>query len=134
MTLEELDTNAMYFVLMEPSSLLPALVGLLFVIVGGYGDYYWVECKLKPYIFSEYKFKLYAVPVNPIPPEYKNLYFTKDTFYTSDFLELLEDGFIIKKEHDTDFVEHHSEKEYIPNTNGVYIVHEYDTINKGGVV
>lgn len=134
MTREELDTNATYFVLLEPCSFLPMAFGLPCVIVGGYGDRYWVECKLEPYTFSEFNYKLYAVPVDVVHPEYNNLCFTKKTYYTSDFLGLLEDGFIVKKGSEDDFVEHHSIKEYIPNTNGMYIVHEYDTINRGGVI
>lgn len=134
MTREELDTNTTYFVLLEPSSLLPTTFGLPFVMVGGHGDHYWVECKLEPYVFSGFDYKLYVIPIDTVHPEYHNLCFTKKTYYTSSFLGLLEDGFIVKKERGDEFVEHHSTKEYIPNTNGIYIVHEYDTINEGGVV
>ena len=132
---EELDTNATYFVLMEPTDFTPALLGLPIVIVGGNNDWYWVECKLEPYVFDGFDFKLKAVPVNPIPPEYHNkFYFSSRTFYTDDFIQLLECGNILKKENPDDFVEHHSEKEYIPSTNGIYIVHEYDIVKRGGVL
>ncbi len=93
MIYEELDTNATYFVLL------------------GWGNStHWCECKLEPYIFSGFDYKLYAVPIK----NDRNGVNRKETFYTSDFVSLLkEHNGVFKKEPGTSEVKHIKWKERV---------------------
>lgn len=101
MDYEDLDTNATYFVLM-----------------GYFKDAKWYECKLRPYQFDGFKYKLYAVSVDGNK---------KRMFYTNDFLQLLENGNgVFKKESDDSKIKHISWDEQIYNN--AYVHHEADII------
>lgn len=101
MDYKDLDTNATYFVLM-----------------GYLKNEKWYECKLKPYHFDGFKYKLYAVSVDGNK---------KRVFYTSDFLQLLEnENGILKKDSDNFKIKHISWDEQIYNS--AYVRHEADII------
>lgn len=101
MRYEELDTNATYFVLL-----------------GSGGEETWYECKLEPYIFDEFDYKLYAAPVNGR---------AKRMFYTSDFVSLLkEHNGVFKKEPGTSEVKHIKWQERVYKD--AYVCHEADIL------
>lgn len=101
MRYEELDTNATYFVLL-----------------GSWDKETWYECKLEPYIFDGFDYKLYAAPVNGG---------AKRMFYTSDFVSLLkEHNGVFKKEPGTSEVRHIKWRERVYKD--AYICHEADIL------
>lgn len=101
MRYEELDTNATYFVLLD-----------------SWGEETWYECKLEPYVFGGFDYKLYAAPVDGR---------AKRMFYTSDFVSLLnEHNGVFKKEPGTSEIKHIKQQE--PLYNSAYICHEADIL------
>lgn len=101
MRYEELDTNATYFVLLD-----------------SWNNETWYECKLEPYIFDGFDYKLYAVPVNGR---------AKRMFYTSDFVSLLnEHNGVFKKESGTSEIKHIKWQERVYKD--AYICHEADIL------
>lgn len=102
MRYEGLDTNATYFVLF-----------------GSWEKETWHECKLEPYIFDGFDYKLYAVPVDGLG--------RKRMFYTDDFVSLLnERNMVFKKEPGTSEIKHIKWQE--PLYNSAYICHEADIL------
>ena len=106
MRYEELDVNATYFVLL------------------GWGNStHWCECKLEPYIFSGFDYKLYAVPIK----NDRNGINRKESFYTSDFVSLLkEHNGVFKKEPGTSEVKHIKWQERVYKD--AYVCHEADIL------
>ncbi len=77
-----------------------------------------IECKLEPYEFSEFKYKLYAVPANPdLRP-----YFERRCFYTNDFRSLIKSGHIVEKTCDTMCVKKFHGAEHLYGC--AYLIHE----------
>ena len=102
MRYEELDTNATYFVLL-----------------GSWGRETWHECKLEPYIFDGFDYKLYAVPIDGTD--------RKRMFYTDDFVTLLnEHNMVFKKESGTSEIKHIKWQERVYKD--AYICHEADIL------
>ena len=101
MKYEELDVNATYFVLL-----------------GSWGEETWYECKLEPYIFDGFDYKLFALPVNGR---------AKRMFYTSDFVSLLkEHNGVFKKESGASEIKHIKWQERVYKD--AYVCHEADIL------
>lgn len=82
-----------------------------------------VKCKLEPYIFSGFDYKLYAVPIK----NDRNGINRKETFYTSDFVSLLkEHNGVFKKEPGTSEVKHIKWQERVYKD--AYVCHEADIL------
>ena len=64
-------------------------------------DPHWVECKLEPYDFDGFEYKLYVAPVD------SNIQGIEKhrSFYTSDFTSLLKSGHIIEKTSEAQHIE-----------------------------
>lgn len=65
------------------------------------GDSHWVECKLEPYEFDGFKYKLYATPVDPDLRGVER----HRCYYTCDFASMLESGNIIEKTSESQHIE-----------------------------
>lgn len=65
------------------------------------GDSHWVECKLEPYEFDGFKYKLYATPVDPDLRGVERY----RCYYTCDFASMLESGHIIEKTSESQHIE-----------------------------
>lgn len=87
-----------------------------FISMVDVGDTHWVECKLEPYEFDGFKYKLYATPVD------SNLRGVERhrCYYTSDFVSMLESGLIIEK---TSASQHIEKIEWIEPLCGAVYVH-----------
>lgn len=109
MTEKTFNENTVYFVPLSPID----CFGL-----SGSGDEEMVECHVKPYSFNGYKYKLYAVPV---ASEVNGKLFGKRTFYTEDFISLIDDGIIVEKTSPNQCYKTITAAEKI--TDGAYIVH-----------
>ena len=84
-----------------------------------------IECKLEPYKFSGFKYKLYAVPVNPdLHP-----YFEHRCFYSSDFSSMVRLGQIVKKTSDDMRVVPMRAAEHLYGD--AYLIHDFETIIGG---
>ena len=92
-----IDTSAHYFVPMRPMSRIPGFLSF----TSSNDPEYFVECEVQPYDIESIDYKCYLVPVD----EECKYTFGREEFYTSDFKDLLEKGFIIKKETEDDHVE-----------------------------
>lgn len=102
MEYEELDVNATYFVLL-----------------GSWGKETWHECKLEPYDFDGFDYKLYAVPIDGTD--------CKRTFYTDDFIAFLnEHNMVFKKEPGTSEIKHIKWQERVYKD--AYVCHEADIL------
>ena len=84
-----------------------------------------IECKLEPYKFSGFDYKLYAVPVNP------NLQdcFKRRCFYACDFKSLIKSGHIVEKTSDNQHIEPIRTVEHLCGS--AYIVHEGEILVEG---
>lgn len=65
-------------------------------------DSHWVECKLEPYEFDGFKYKLYAVPIDP---NLRGIVESHRCFYTCDFASMLKSGHIIEKVSESQHIE-----------------------------
>lgn len=65
------------------------------------GDSHWVECKLEPYVFDGFEYKLYTTPVDP------NLRGVERhrCYYVCDFESMLKSGRIIEKTSESQHIE-----------------------------
>ena len=81
-----------------------------------------IECKLEPYKFSGFEYKLYAVPIDPIQREV----FARECYYTSDFHSLVQSGHIVEKtSDDMRVVPVHAMEHLCGNA---YLIHDFETI------
>lgn len=80
------------------------------------GDSHWVECKLEPYEFDGFKYKLYATPVDPDLRGVER----HRCYYTCDFASMLESGHIIEK---TSEFQHIEKIEWIEPLCGAAYIH-----------
>ena len=64
-------------------------------------DSHWVECKLEPYEFDGFEYKLYATPVDPDLCGVER----HRCYYTCDFASMLESGHIIEKTSESQHIE-----------------------------
>lgn len=84
-----------------------------------------IECKLEPYEFSGFDYKLYAVPVDPdLRP-----YFERRRFYSCDFQSLIKEGYIVEKTSDDMRVVPVHAMEHLCGS--AYLVHDFETIIGG---
>lgn len=94
-----LDKEGRYFVKMHPLDYVPIPgVGVIAIGKSSSSREKWVECKI---IEDRYKVdENYKVTLEAIEPGYG-----RETFYQSDFVSLMESGFVIKKTSDNQHVE-----------------------------
>ena len=84
-----------------------------------------IECKLEPYEFSDFDYKLYAVPIDSdLRP-----YFERRCFYSCDFRSLIKSGYIVEKtSDDMRVVPVHAMEHLYGNA---YLIHDFETIIGG---
>ena len=113
-----IDKNSHYFLLMHPlehENIIPGIV-LTYTVPGSRAK--WVECEI-----VEDKYKIdegYRIELKSIEEGYG-----KETFYIKDFISLLNEGFIVKKEPNMQCVE---ESWNEPLTENVHITHSAYTL------
>ena len=84
-----------------------------------------IECKLEPYEFSGFDYKLYAVPVDSdLRP-----YFERRCFYSCDFRSLIKSGYIVEKTSDDMEVVPVRGAEHL--CGNAYLIHDFETIIGG---
>ena len=83
-----------------------------------------IKCKLEPYSMDGYKYKLYAVPVEPAD---KAVY-DSACFYTSDFEGLIKYGHVVPADENT-YVELVTCAE--PIGGAAYIIHTFEVVRGG---
>lgn len=84
-----------------------------------------IECKLEPYEFSGFDYKLYAVPVDSdLRP-----YFERRCFYSCDFRSLIKSGHIVEKTSDDMKVVPVRGAEHL--CGNAYLIHDFETIIGG---
>lgn len=84
-----------------------------------------IECKLEPYEFSGFDYKLYAVPVDP---ELREV-FGREYYYTSDFSGSVKSGYIIEKTSDDMKVVPMRAMEHLYGS--AYLIHDFEIIVGG---
>jgi len=109
----KLDKEAHYFIPIRPLHSVPGLYS--YTVSNDVEDM--VECKLEPYDFGEYSYKVYLVPVN----ELDKFKYGREQFYTDDFISLVRSNRLVKKISETQHVEHIEVIE--PLTELAYVVH-----------
>lgn len=113
----KINTEAHYFVPLQP------LHNYGFVSMTCSSDEpHLIECKLEPYHFSDFGYKLYAVAVDPALDGLVE----RRCFYASDFRSLIECGYIVEKTSDSMHVEMFRGME--PLTGAAYLIHEGEII------
>ena len=84
-----------------------------------------IECKLEPYEFSGFDYKLYTVPVDSdLRP-----YFERRCFYSCDFRSLIKSGYIVEKTSDDMKVVPMRGAEHLCGS--AYLIHDFETIIGG---
>lgn len=93
--MENFNKDAHYFVQLN------SCTDYGFISMINIGDTHWVECKLEPYEFDGFKYKLYTTPIDP------NLRGVErhHCYYTCDFESMLESGHIIEKTSESQHIE-----------------------------
>lgn len=92
-----------------------------FISIVNVEDTHWVECKLEPYEFDGFKYKLYVTPVDP------NLRGVERhrCYYASDFESLVKSGCIVEK---TSQSQHIEKIEWIEPLCGAAYIHGFTEI------
>lgn len=91
----DFNKNAHYFVQLN------SCTDFGFISMVSMGDSHWVECKLEPYEFDGFKYKLYTTPVDPDLRGVER----HRCYYTCDFESMLKSGHIIKKTSESQHIE-----------------------------
>ena len=113
----EINTESRYFVPLRPCH----NYGFVSIVCDS-DEPHMIECKLEPYKFSGFNYKLYAVPADPdLRP-----YFERRRFYTSDFSSLVKSGHIVAKTSDSQHVEMFRGMEHLYGA--AYLIHEGEII------
>lgn len=84
-----------------------------------------IECELEPYEFSDFDYKLYAVPVDPN----LRLCFERRRFYSNDFRSLIKSGHVVEKTSDDMRVVPMRGAEHLCGS--AYLIHDFETIIRG---
>ena len=116
----EINTESRYFVPLRPCH----NYGFVSIICDS-DEPHMIECKLEPYKFSGFNYKLYAVPVDPIQREV----FSRECYYTSDFRSLVQSGYIVEKTSDDMKVVPMRAMEHLYGN--AYLIHDFETIIGG---
>lgn len=113
----KIKTDAQYFVPLHTVS----NYGLV-SLVNASDEPHIIECELEPYQFSDFDYKLYAVPADPdLRP-----YFERRCFYSCDFCSLVQQGYIVEKTSDHMHVELFRGAEHL--CGAAYLIHEGEII------
>lgn len=116
----KINTEGRYFVPLRPRH----NYGFISVVCDS-DETHMIECKLEPYEFSGFDYKLYAVPVDPdLRP-----YFERRRFYSCDFRSLVKEGYIVEKTSDDMRVVPVHAMEHL--CGGAYLIHDFETIIGG---
>ena len=116
----KINTEGRYFVPLRPRH----NYGFISVVCDS-DEAHMIECKLEPYEFSGFDYKLYAVPVDPdLRP-----YFERRRFYSCDFRSLIKEGYIVEKTSDDMRVVPVHAMEHLCGS--AYLVHDFETIIGG---
>ena len=116
----KINTEGRYFVPLRPLH----NYGFISVVCDS-DEAHMVECVLKPYEFSGFNYKLYAVPADP---ELREV-FGRKCYYTSDFSGSVKSGHIVEKTSDDMRVVLVHAMEHL--CGGAYLVHDFETIIGG---
>ena len=116
----EINTESRYFVPLRPRH----NYGFVSIICDSDVPHM-IECKLEPYKFSGFNYKLYAVPVDPIQREV----FSRKCYYSCDFHSLVKSGYIVEKTSDDMKVVPMRAMEHL--CGNAYLVHDFETIIGG---
>lgn len=93
--MEKFNKDAHYFVQLN------SCTDFEFISMVNMGDSHWVECKLEPYEFDGFKYKLYTIPVDPDLRGVER----HRCYYTCDFESMLKSGDIIEKTSESQHIE-----------------------------
>lgn len=116
----EIKTDARYFVPLHTVS------NYGFVsLINASDEPHLIECVLEPYHFSDFGYKLYAVPVDPDLRDY----FERRCFYACDFKSLLKSGFIQEKTSEDMHVKLFRGMEHL--CGAAYLIHEGEIVVGG---
>ena len=116
----KINTEGRYFVPLRPRH----NYGFISVVCDS-DEAHMIECKLEPYEFSGFDYKLYAVPVDPdLRP-----YFERRRFYSCDFRSLIKEGYIVEKTSDDMRVVPVHAMEHLCGS--AYLIHDFETIIGG---
>ena len=116
----KINTEGRYFVPLRPLH----NYGFISVVCDS-DEAHMIECKLEPYGFSGFNYKLYAVPVDP---ELRKI-FSRECYYTSDFSGSVNSGYIVEKtSNDMRVVPVRGVEHLCGNA---YLIHDFETIIGG---
>lgn len=119
-TLYKINTESRYFVPLRPCY----NYGFISVVCSS-DEAHMIECKLEPYEFAGFGYKLYAVPVDSIQREV----FGRECYYSCDFHSLVQSGLIVEKTSDDMRVVPMRGAEHL--CGGAYVIHDFETIIGG---
>ena len=116
----KINTAGRYFVPLRPRH----NYGFISVVCDS-DEAHMIECKLEPYEFSGFDYKLYVVPVDPIQREV----FARERYYSCDFHSLVQSGHIVEKTSDDMRVVPVRGAEHL--CGNAYLIHDFETIIGG---
>ena len=116
----KINTEGRYFVPLRPRH----NYGFISVVCDS-DEAHMIECKLEPYEFSGFDYKLYAVPTDPKLREV----FARECYYSCDFRSLIQSGYIVEKTSDDMRVMPVRGAEHL--CGNAYLIHNFETIIGG---